>query len=125
MPMRRHIRCLAPNDCTGFAISPDVKTRTAQGGSMAHQAKSDPGGFCLLRKSDAIVNDGETNLAAIRGKADVDLFGTSMFDRVCHRLLRDSIKLIRHSRITNSDRVVSMKGTIDLEPFGHIAGELT
>jgi hypothetical protein len=121
---RLRVRCSTRNDRPSFTISANVKIRAAQSRPVAHQTKSDAVGLRVVREPHTVVNDRETNIAALYRKADIDLLGSSMFDRICHRLLRNSIKLVRNRRILNSDRVVSVKGAVDLGPFRYVTGEL-
>src|SRR5262245_56431774 len=103
-------------NCPALTISPNIQCRARQCSTMLHQTKAEPFGLRRrFRKSDSVIDDRQAEFGAIHCQPNNDLPGSSMFDRVCHRLLGDSKKLIRNGAIVDPNRLVATKNAVDLE----------
>src|SRR6476660_6646565 len=85
-----------------LTISSNIECPTAQCRIMPHQPKPETFGlWWLVRESDSIVGDREAKLRVIRCQPNINVLCRTMFNRVCYRLLGDSVKLICNSRIVD------------------------
>src|SRR5206468_2011855 len=85
-------------------ISPNVERRTAQCRTMMHQTK--PESFRwrrVVRKSDSVIHDHKAKFWPIHCEPNINLLGSTVSDRVRHRLLCDSVKLVRNGRILDAN----------------------
>src|SRR5208283_5039635 len=72
----------------------DVKGCTHHAGAEGHDAQSQPVAISgVFRQSNAVVNDGQNNFMICGIKADVDVSGFAVPDRIVNVLLRDPIQM--------------------------------
>src|SRR6476620_3906362 len=91
-------------NCPALTVSPNIECRAGQCRTMLHQTKPEPFGLRRrVRKSDSVIDNCQAKLGAILRQPNIDSPGSTMFDRVCHRLQGDSIKLIRNRAIVDPD----------------------
>ena len=112
-------------NCPALSISPNVECRAGHCRTVLHQTKPEP--FRLrrrVRKSDSVIDDRQTEFGAILGKPNIDLLRSTMFDRVCHGFLGDSIKLICNRAIVDPNGLIAIKNAPDPETLGCIFSEL-
>src|SRR6516162_2264639 len=112
-------------DCSALTVSLNIECRAGHCRTVLHQTKPEPFGLRRgVRKSDSIIDDCQTEFGAILREANINLLGSTMFDRVSHRFLGDSIKLIRNRAIVDQNGRVAMKNAVDPKSFVYTFSEM-